>query len=218
MAEQRTPAEVTAGITQCGIVAVVRAPNAEAALGAVRAVLAGGVRAVEITFTVPAADEIIGRLAGELGGEVLLGAGTVTTLEQAKRALAAGAEFLVSPGFDPEVVSFTLEAGRPFYPGVLTPSEILAARKLGVDLLKIFPAGRLGPSYLKDLQGPFPGIKLMPTGGIDVGNAADYLLAGAVALGVGGKLVDKGAIAAGNWGVLTETARALTEIVRGVRG
>lgn len=213
----RPPAEVAAGIEACGIVAVVRAESAAAAVGAVGAVLAGGVRAVEITFTVPEADRIIVRLAGEFGSEVFLGAGTVTSVEQAALALEAGAEYLVSPGFDPEVVRFTLERGRPFFPGVLTPSEILAAKRLGVEVFKIFPAGRMGPAYLKDLQGPFPGIRLMPTGGIDAGNAADYLRAGAMALGVGGKLVDKAAIQAGNWQALTDTARALVAVVKEVR-
>lgn len=213
----RSPAQVAAGIADCGVVAVVRTESAEDALGAVRAVLAGGVRAVEITFTVPGAEHIIARLHGELGGDLLLGAGTVTTREQAQAALAAGAEFLVSPALDPELVSWTLAQGRPFYPGVFTPSEILAARQLGVEVFKIFPASRLGPAYLRDLQGPFPGIKLMPTGGIDAANAADYLKAGAFALGVGGKLVDRAAIRAGDWEALTRTARELMAVVAQAR-
>ena len=217
-AGKRSAAEVTQGIAHCGVVAVVRADTAQQALGAVQAVLAGGVRAVEITFTVPGAEQIIARLAGELGSEIYLGAGTVITLEQARQALAAGAEFLVSPACDPEVVSYGLAQGRPFYPGVLTPTEILAARKLGVEVFKIFPASRLGPAYLKDLQGPFPGIKLLPTGGIDAANAADYLRAGAMALGVGGKLVDRAAIQAGDWAALTRTARELMAVVAQVRG
>ncbi len=214
----RTMDEVVAGIAACGVVAVVRAESADEALGAVRAVRAGGVQGIEVTFTVPNAERIIARLAEELGDEVYLGAGTVTTTAQAQLAIDAGAQYLVSPGFDPEVVAYTLERGRPFFPGVLTPSEILAAKKLNVQVFKIFPASRLGAAYLKDLQGPFPGIKLLPTGGIDVHNAADYIKAGAVALGVGGKLVDKAAIKAGNWPALTATAQELMRVVAEARG
>ena len=172
---------------------------------------------IEVTFTVPNAEKIIARLARDLGDTIYLGAGTVTTLAQASMAIDAGAQYLVSPGFDPEIVSYTLEKGYPFFPGVLTPSEILAAKKLGVEVFKIFPASRLGAAYLKDLRGPFPGIKLLPTGGIDVSNAADYINAGAMALGVGGKLVDKTAIKAGNWQALTDTARELMRVVQEAR-
>jgi 2-dehydro-3-deoxyphosphogluconate aldolase / (4S)-4-hydroxy-2-oxoglutarate aldolase len=213
----RTGAETIAGIAACGVVAVVRAESAAEALGAVQAVCAGGVRAVELTFTVPGAADIIAQLAGALEADVLLGAGTVTTVAQAEAAIAAGAQYLVSPGFDAEVVAYTLARGLPFFPGIFTPSEILAAKKLGVEVFKLFPAARLGPAYLKDLAGPFPGIKLLPTGGIDVSNAADYIKAGAMALGVGGKLVDKAAIKAGNWAALTATARELMAVVRAAR-
>jgi 2-dehydro-3-deoxyphosphogluconate aldolase/(4S)-4-hydroxy-2-oxoglutarate aldolase len=209
--------DVVAGIAACGVVAVVRAESADEALGAVRAVREGGVLGIEVTFTVPNAERIIARLADELGDDVFLGAGTVTTTAQAQLAIDAGAQYLVSPGFDPEVVAYTLERGRPFFPGVLTPSEILAAKKLGVEVFKVFPASRLGAAYLKDLQGPFPGIKLLPTGGIDVSNAADYIKAGAMALGVGGKLVDKAAIKAGNWAALTATAQELMRVVAAAR-
>ncbi len=213
----RTTSELLAGIRACGVIAVVRAENDAEALGAVQAVREGGVTGIEVTFTVPGAEKIIAKLAQELGESIFLGAGTVTTVAQAALAIDAGAQFLVSPGFDPEVVAFTLGKGVPFFPGVLTPSEILAAKKLGVEVFKIFPASRLGPAYLKDLQGPFPGIKLLPTGGIDVQNAADYLNAGAMALGVGGKLVDKAAIKAGNWQALTATARELMRVVEDVQ-
>jgi len=213
----RSIEEVINGIETCGVVAVVRADSDEEALGAVSAVRAGGVMAIEVTFTVPNAERIIARLAKELGDSIYLGAGTVTTTAQAELAIEAGAEFLVSPGFDAEVVQYTHAHGRPFFPGVFTPSEILAAKKVGVEVFKLFPAGRLGPGYLKDLRAPFPSLKLLPTGGIDVNNAADYLKAGAIALGVGGKLVDKASIKAGNWHVLTETAAELMRIVNETR-
>lgn len=206
-----------AGIKACGVVAVIRADSAEEALGAVQAVRAGGVSAIEVTFTVPNAEKIIARLAQEMGNDVFLGAGTVTTVEQAKLALDAGAQYMVSPAFDAEVVSYVLGQGVAFFPGVLTPSEILAARKIGVEVFKIFPASRMGPAYLKDLLGPFPGLKMLPTGGIDVNNAADYIKAGAMALGVGGKLVDRAAIKAGNWSALTDTAVTLMRVVAEAR-
>lgn len=213
----RTVSDVIAGIQSCGVVAVVRAESDAEAMGAVQAVREGGVMGIEVTFTVPSAEKIIAKLANELGDSVYLGAGTVTTIEQAAMAIDAGAQYLVSPGFDPEVVAYALGKGYPFFPGVMTPSEILAAKKLGVEVFKVFPASRLGAAYLKDLRGPFPGIKLLPTGGIDVSNAAEYIKAGAMALGVGGKLVDKTAIKAGNWQALTDTARELMRVVNEAR-
>jgi 2-dehydro-3-deoxyphosphogluconate aldolase/(4S)-4-hydroxy-2-oxoglutarate aldolase len=208
---------VIAGIKACGVVAVIRADNADEAIGAVKAVRDGGVMAIEVTFTVPNAEKIIASLAGELGSDVYLGAGTVTTVEQAKMAIEAGAQYMVSPAFDAEVVTYALGQGRAFFPGVLTPSEILAAKKVGVEVFKIFPASRMGAAYLKDLRGPFPGLQMLPTGGIDVNNAADYIKAGAIALGVGGKLVDRTAIKAGNWSALTETAKELIRVVADAR-
>jgi len=214
----RSTAEVIAGLKACGVVAVVRAESEAEALGAVRAVRAGGVLGIEVTFTVPNAEKIIAKLKEEMGESIYLGAGTVTSIEQAQLAIEAGAEYLVSPGFDPEVVKYAMDNGRPFFPGVFTPSEILAARKLGVEVFKIFPASRLGAAYLKDLRGPFPWINMLPTGGIDVNNAAEYIKAGAIALGVGGKLVDKVAIKAGNWQALTDTAKELMAVVAAARG
>lgn len=210
--------DVMAGIQASGVVAVVRVDNSEEAIGAVCAVRDGGVQAIEVTFTVPNAEKIIARLANDLGDSILLGAGTVTTIAQAQMAIDAGAAYLISPGFDVEVVSYALGKGVPFFPGVMTPSEVLAAKKAGVEVVKLFPAGRFGPAYLKDLLAPFPGLKIMPTGGIDVNNAADYIKAGAFALGVGGKLVDKAAIKAGNWQALTDTAKDLMRAVREARG
>ncbi|MHB9026248.1 MAG: bifunctional 4-hydroxy-2-oxoglutarate aldolase/2-dehydro-3-deoxy-phosphogluconate aldolase [Armatimonadota bacterium] len=213
----RTGAEVLAGIQACGVVAVIRADSGEEAVRAVAAVRDGGVKAIEVTFTVPNAEKIIAQLSKELGDSVYLGAGTVTSIEQAKMAMEAGAEYLISPGFDADVVQYALAQGVPFMPGILTPSEILAAKKVGVEVFKVFPASRMGPAFIKDLRAPFPGIKLVPTGGVDVGNAADYIKAGAFALGVGGKLVDKAAIKAGNWQALTDTAKELLRVVEEAR-
>jgi len=204
-------------VKACGVVAVIRADTADEALGAVHAVREGGVLAIEVTFTVPNAEQIIARLAGELGDDVYLGAGTVTTVEQAKMAIEAGAQYMVSPAYDAEVFAYATGRNVAFFPGVLTPTEVLAAKKAGAEVFKIFPSSRMGPAYLKDLRAPFPGLQLLPTGGIDVHNAADYITAGAMALGVGGKLVDRAAIKAGNWTALTATAKELMRVVAAAR-
>jgi len=193
------------------VVAVVRAESGDAAIAAARALVAGGVRAIEITFTVPNAAATIAKIANdaELSSTLLLGAGTVTTVEQARTAIAAGAQFLVSPVALAEVIGVAREHDIAMLPGALTPSEVFQAHQMGGDIIKIFPAARLGPEYLRDLRAPFPDIPLMPTGGVDAGNARQWLDAGAVALGAGGKLVDVTAMRNGQWDVLTTRAREL---------
>lgn len=210
-------------IKACGVVAVVRADSGDEAVQAARALLRGGVRGIEITFTVPGAAETIARLAreaasGNLEGELLLGAGTVLSLEQADAALDAGAEFLVSPCIVGDVIHQAQARGAAMLPGALTPTEIWTAHALGGDIIKVFPASRFGPAYFKDLKGPLPHIPLLPTGGVDAKNAGEWIRAGAVALGVGGKLVDREAIKAGAWDVLTDRARELMQAVRDARG
>jgi 2-dehydro-3-deoxyphosphogluconate aldolase/(4S)-4-hydroxy-2-oxoglutarate aldolase len=187
--------------------------------------LRGGVRGIEITFTVPAAAQTIAQLAraaiaGDLecdAGNMLLGAGTVTTIEQAEAALDAGAQFLVSPCVVTEVIHAAQAREVAVLPGALTPTEIWTAHALGGDIIKVFPASRFGPAYLKDIKAPFPQIPLLPTGGIDAGNAGEWIKAGAVALGVGGQLVDRAAIKAGNWDILTQRAAELMQAVRAAR-
>jgi 2-dehydro-3-deoxyphosphogluconate aldolase/(4S)-4-hydroxy-2-oxoglutarate aldolase len=213
-------------IRNCGIVAVVRVDSSEEAVGATRALLRGGVRGIEITFTVPDAAQVIAQVArtaaaGDFecdAGAMLLGAGTVTTVAQAEAALDAGAQFLVSPCVVVEVIHAAQARGAAVLPGALTPTEIWTAHALGGDIIKVFPASRFGPAYLKDIKGPFPHIPLLPTGGIDAQNAGDWIKAGAVALGVGGQLVDRAAIKAGNWDVLTQRATALVQAVHAARG
>ena len=209
---------VIAALQQCGAVAVVRAATGQEAIDATIALARGGIRAVEITFTVPDAAQIIASLAhdvqvGNLEANLLLGAGTVLTREQAHLALDAGAQFLVSPCIVPEVIEVAQERAVAMLPGALTPTEICRAYALGGDIIKVFPASHFGPGYFKDLKGPLPHIPLMPTGGIDETNARAWLDAGAVALGVGGKLVDRAAMAAGDWDVLTERARRLMAVI-----
>ncbi|HPO74819.1 MAG TPA: bifunctional 4-hydroxy-2-oxoglutarate aldolase/2-dehydro-3-deoxy-phosphogluconate aldolase [Armatimonadota bacterium] len=209
--------EVVAQIRNLGVVAIVRADTGDEALAAARAVREGGLRAIEVTFTVPGAAEIIRRLAEEMGEEILLGAGTVLTADQAREAVAAGAEYLIAPDTDPEVIAEAHRLGRPIFPGAFSPSEVARAWKLGADLIKLFPAARLGPAYLKDLRGPFPQIPLVPVGGVDASNCADYFRNGAVAIGVGGKLVDRALLREGRYDEITRRARELAATVQVAR-
>ncbi|HPT96610.1 MAG TPA: bifunctional 4-hydroxy-2-oxoglutarate aldolase/2-dehydro-3-deoxy-phosphogluconate aldolase [Armatimonadota bacterium] len=209
--------EVVAQIRNLGVVAIVRADTGDEALAAARAVREGGLRAIEVTFTVPGAAEIIRRLAEEMGDEILLGAGTVLTADQAREAVAAGAEYLIAPDTDPEVIAEAHRLGRPIFPGAFSPSEVARAWKLGADLIKLFPAARLGPAYLKDLRGPFPQIPLVPVGGVDASNCADYFRNGAVAIGVGGKLVDRALLREGRYDEITRRARELAAAVQVAR-
>ena len=209
--------EVVAQIRDLGVVAIVRADTGDEALAAARAVREGGLRAIEVTFTVPGAAEIIRRLAEEMGDEILLGAGTVLTADQAREAVAAGAEYLIAPDTDPEVIAEAHRLGRPIFPGAFSPSEVARAWKLGADLIKLFPAARLGPAYLKDLRGPFPQIPLVPVGGVDASNCADYFRNGAVAIGVGGKLVDRALLREGRYDEITRRARELAATVQVAR-
>ena len=190
------------------IIAVLRAPTAEAALGAVDALVAGGVTGIEITYSTPEPAAVIREIARRHGASVYLGAGTITRSDQAAEVADAGAQFLVSPGSVPDVAAAMLATGRVTMLGALTPTEIMVAQNLGAHVVKLFPASLGGPSYLKALRGPFPDAVLMPTGGVNPGNLAEWFAAGAVAVGAGGDLVSSAAIAAGEWLTITESARA----------
>jgi 2-dehydro-3-deoxyphosphogluconate aldolase/(4S)-4-hydroxy-2-oxoglutarate aldolase len=225
MAEIAEKSQVLEAIRASGVVAVVRVDSADEALGAVRALLRGGVVALEVTFTVPDAASVIARVARENAagnfetpdGALLLGAGTVTSAEQANAAIDAGARYLVSPCVVPEVIATAKERGVAMLPGALTPTEVFNAYQMGGDIIKVFPATRMGPSYIKDLKAPLPHIPLLPTGGVDASNAGEWIKAGAVALGVGGKLVDRAVIKAGDWDTLTARAKELVAAVRTAR-
>lgn len=211
------PKETIQKMTDCGIAPVIRAESADQALKAVQAILAGGIPVIEITFTVPGAMEIIRELADSLGEQALLGAGTVLDPETAQGAISAGAEFIVAPNTNLQVIETTKQNGKVSIPGAFSPTEVAAAWQAGADLVKIFPASVLGPVYLKDLHGPMPDVPLMPTGGIDLDNVADYLKAGAATVGVGSSLVDKKAMKTGDYGVITEKAIQFVEIIRKTR-
>lgn len=201
-------------IEQLGIVPVLRARSAEEGRALVEALAAGGIVAMEVTMTVPGAVDLLRTLKKEYADRLLLGSGTVTTAEQAVATIEAGAEFVVSPSFHPEVVEVTKEMGKVSMPGALTPTEVITAWRAGADYVKVFPCSAMGgASYLKALLAPFPELRLIPTGGVTLQTAADFLKAGARALGVGTDLVNPKAIADGKPETVTQTARAYVEIV-----
>jgi len=210
--------EVTRRIKELGIIPVVRASTVEEATRAVEAIHAGGIPIAEITLTVPNAVAVIRHLTREYGSEVLIGAGTVTTAQEAEACLAAGAEFIVSPGLSLPVLAVTQTAGKLAIPGALTPTELMAARANGAKLVKIFPCGSVGGAkYLKSLRGPFPDAALIPTGGVNAANAAEFIAAGAYALGVGAELVNTAALRDGNLALITQAARELVQAVAAAR-
>jgi 2-dehydro-3-deoxyphosphogluconate aldolase/(4S)-4-hydroxy-2-oxoglutarate aldolase len=210
--------EVAKRIREIGIVPVVRATSAKHAHLAAEAVCAGGIPIVEVTMTVPGAVELIEQLAKTSGAEILIGAGTVLDADTAKRCLDAGAQFIVSPGFDLETVRFVKQQGTLMMAGALTPTEVINAWKAGSDFVKIFPCGSLGGAkYLKALKAPLPQVPMIPTGGVNLENAADMIRAGAEALGIGGDLVTAAALAAGDTAPITDVARAYVGIVREAR-
>jgi 2-dehydro-3-deoxyphosphogluconate aldolase / (4S)-4-hydroxy-2-oxoglutarate aldolase len=211
--------EAVATIKKVGIVPVVRASNVDEAKQAVEAVCAGGIPIVEITMTVPNATQVIRAVIEQHGNKVLTGAGTVLTGEQAKACLDAGAEFLVSPGLSIAVLEVARSRGKLAIPGALSPTELMTAISAGAQVIKIFPCGNVGgPKYLKALRGPFPNAQLIPTGGVNATNAADYFAVGAFALGVGADLVDLSALRAGRADKVTEAARQLAQAAIAARG
>jgi 2-dehydro-3-deoxyphosphogluconate aldolase/(4S)-4-hydroxy-2-oxoglutarate aldolase len=210
--------EVIRRIGEIGIVPVVRAATVEDATRAVEAICAGGIPILEITMTIPNAISVISHVVREHGRTALIGAGTVTTSEQAEQCIRAGAEFLVSPGLSTHVLAVAHASEKLAIPGALTPTELMHAQDQGARLIKIFPCGNVGgPKYLQSLSGPFPNAALIPTGGVNVSNAANYIAAGAFALGVGGDLVNVAALREGNLSKITQAARELVQAVRAAR-
>ena len=205
-------------ILTSGVVAVLRAPSGELLADVAEALAAGGVEAVEVTFTVPGAHRVIEHVADRLGGKILLGAGTVLDSETARVALLAGAEFIVAPTVNLEVIRLCQRYDKVVMPGALTPTEVLTAWESGADIVKVFPSDLTGPKYLKALHGPLPQVRLMPTGGVNLQTAADFLRAGACALGIGGALVEKKAVAAGDMQRIQSLAQQYVQIVREPRG
>lgn len=201
-----------------GLVPVLRASSAQEAITIADAILAGGVNILEVTMTVPGAIRVIEQLANHHGDKLLLGAGTVLDAETARNCLLAGAQFIVSPALDLRTIELCRRYSVPIMPGALTPTEIVTAWQAGADVVKVFPCSALGGAkYLKALQGPLPQIQLIPTGGVSLSTAEEFLAAGAFALGVGGDLVDAKAAREGRTGVITENAQKYIGIVKKFR-
>jgi 2-dehydro-3-deoxyphosphogluconate aldolase/(4S)-4-hydroxy-2-oxoglutarate aldolase len=205
-------------IERVGLIPVLRARNAAQAHAVVEAMIAGGVTIVEVTMTVPGAVELLKEFKKEYGAKLLLGSGTVTTAAQAEATIDAGAEFVVSPSLHPEVIAATKARKKLSIPGALTPTEVITAWSAGADYVKIFPCSAVGgASYLKSLLGPFPFLKLIPTGGVTLATAASFFSAGARALGVGSDLVNLAKVDAGTPETVTETAREYLRILAQAR-
>lgn len=210
--------EIAERIERVGLIPVLRAKNTQQAHAVVEAMIQGGVTVVEVTMTCPDACGILRELKRQYSSQILLGSGTVTTAREAEDTIEAGAEFVVSPSFHPDVVQATKAAHKLSIPGALTPTEVITACRAGADYVKIFPCSAMGGApYLKALLAPFPHLKLIPTGGVTVDTAETFLKAGARALGVGSDLVDLKAIEEGRPEVITETARKYAAIIARVR-
>ena len=204
-------------IQELGVVAVIRMKDAGKLRAVIDAIAEGGVRAIEVTMSVPGAVGLIAQLAPVLPSSILFGAGTVTDAATARAVIDAGAQYIVSPVFRREVIDVCHERGIAVAPGCFTPTEILDAHEYGADVVKVFPATALGPSYIKDVRAPLPQVRLMPTGGVTLDNAGDWIRAGAIAVGVGSALLDTRAIEEGRLEVLTDNARRIVASVASAR-
>ena len=210
--------EIIEQIKEIGLVPVIRAESSDEALRAVEAIKEGGVPILEIAMTVPGAVRVIEEITKRYASDVIVGAGTVLDAETARVCILAGAQFVVSPALNPLTIECCRRYGIAVLPGALTPTEIITAWSAGADMVKVFPAGAIGGAgYIKNLKGPFPQIDLIPTGGVSLKTTADFIKAGASALGVGTDLVDTKALHEGNAQLLTERARQFIQIVKEAR-
>jgi 2-dehydro-3-deoxyphosphogluconate aldolase/(4S)-4-hydroxy-2-oxoglutarate aldolase len=207
--------EIVERIVVGGVIPVIRAESADEARLCIDALIAGGITVVEVTMTVPGAVGLIAKLVKDVGDDILIGAGTVLDAETASECIAAGARFIVSPATNLDVIQYCVESEIVVMPGALTPTEVVNAWEAGADFVKIFPAGSMGGAgYLKSLKAPLPHIKLIPTGGVSQSNAADFIRAGAEAVGVGADLVDLKAVREGRAESITENAKKYLHIVK----
>jgi 2-dehydro-3-deoxyphosphogluconate aldolase / (4S)-4-hydroxy-2-oxoglutarate aldolase len=201
-----------------GVVPVVRVSSADAAVKSIEALFRGGIRAAEITMTVPGALKALERVADQFGDRIVLGAGTVLDPETARACMLAGAEFFVTPSLKLATIEMVKRYGKVILPGALTPTEVLTAWEAGADAVKVFPCGNVGGAkYIKALKGPFPQIEMVPTGGVNLDTVVDFLRAGACAVAVGGELIDAKSVAAGNYAVFEERAKQYLAKVREAR-
>lgn len=213
-----TKTNVIQQIRDIGVIPVVRAATVDEAMRAIDAIREGGISVLEITMTVPGAVGVIEQVAARYGSEATVGAGTVLDAETARTCILSGAQFVVSPSLNPGTIACCRRYGVAVIPGALTPTEVVAAWTAGADFVKVFPAGALGgASYIKALKAPLPQIELVPTGGVSLKTAADFIKAGASALGVGADLVDIKALREGKAALITERAKQFVQIVREAR-
>ncbi len=205
-------------IHKTGLIPIIRVDSAETAMKVADAFLEGGVRIIEVTFSVPGATDVVRKLTEQLGNKVLIGTGTVLNRKMVDEAVAAGSEFIVSPGYSKELIDAAKKHSKPCIPGALTPTEILDAYNLGSDAVKVFPCGNLGGAkYIKAIRAPLPQIPLVPTGGVNLETAGPLLEAGSFALGVGSAITDKTAIKEGRFEVITDNVKNFLEIVEKFR-
>jgi 2-dehydro-3-deoxyphosphogluconate aldolase / (4S)-4-hydroxy-2-oxoglutarate aldolase len=213
-----TQKEILSCITEIGIVPVVRTNTAEGALKAIDAIYRGGVRAAEITMTVPGAIRALEKVADQFGDRIMLGAGTVLDPETARACMLAGAQFFVTPSLKLSTIEMVKRYSKVVCPGALTPTEVITAWEAGADVVKIFPAGNVGgPKYIKALKGPFPQVEMIPTGGVNLETAGEFLKAGACAVAVGGELVDAKTIKDGRFDIIEERARQYLAVIAKAR-
>ena len=209
---------ILSSLMDLGIVPIVRTDNAADAVKAMQAVYRGGIRAAEITMTVPGAIKALEKLADEFGDQMILGAGTVLDPETARICMLAGAQFFVTPALNLKTIEMVRRYGKVIMPGALTPTEILAAWEAGADAVKVFPCGAMGGAkYIKAVKAPLPQVEMVPTGGVNLETTADFLKAGACAVGVGSELIDSATIRAGKFEVFEERARQFLEVIRKAR-
>jgi 2-dehydro-3-deoxyphosphogluconate aldolase/(4S)-4-hydroxy-2-oxoglutarate aldolase len=205
-------------LMEVGVVPIIRTSSAESAILAIEAVYRGGIRSAEITMTVPGAIHALEKLADKFGDQMLLGAGTVLDPETCRACILAGAQFIVTPALNPATIALSRRYSKPIFPGALTPTEVVAAWEAGADAVKIFPASAMGGAkYIKALKGPLPQIEMIPTGGVNLDTAADFLKAGACAIAVGSELIDAATIKAGKYEVFEERAKQYLDVVRQAR-
>ena len=213
-----TKTEVLEKVKELGLLAVIRGPSPELTVKMVEALVAGGVLGIEITYSTPNAEEVVRTLSKQFGDSIVLGMGTLTKPEQSTCAKEAGANFLVSPICEPNLVKSMVASGLVTMAGAFTPTEVFQAYSLGVDVVKIFPGSQGGPAYMKALKGPFPYIPMMPTGGVNAGNMAEWFSVGAVALGAGSELCPPQLAKDGKFDEITKRAAEFVKVVRAARG
>jgi 2-dehydro-3-deoxyphosphogluconate aldolase/(4S)-4-hydroxy-2-oxoglutarate aldolase len=213
-----TKDQIIDGLLTPGVVAIIRADNSEQLIDASRALIDGGISGIEITMTTPNALKVIADVCHTFGDKVLTGVGSVLDVKTAEAAIEAGADYVITPVLKPEVIAFCNKAGKPIFSGSYTPTEAQTSYELGADFIKIFPADGLGPKYIQSIRGPLPHLKIVPTGGVDVNTAGDFIRAGCVAVAAGGTLVSKDILKNRDWPRLTELAAQFIAAVAKARG